>query len=52
MVTGNTVIDALFMIRDKIAENASFRNKIEGKLIPLLVILEQQALYPSHWAST
>lgn len=36
LVTGNTVIDALFMIRDKLAQNASFRDKIKGRLNRLL----------------
>ena len=36
VVTGNTVIDALFIIRDKLAKSAAFRDTVEASLSSLL----------------
>ena len=36
VVTGNTVIDALFIIRDKLAKSAAFRDTVEANLSSLL----------------
>ncbi len=36
VVTGNTVIDALFMIREKLAKSAAFRDTVEASLSSLL----------------